>query len=202
MIDATRFDLIQQRHGGYASWAVWAAQSERPKSNMGNLGVLDRFSNPRLLEVLNPGIVMVGLNLSRGKLSEPFRNFHDPTGVANDFKIRFAFRGTEFWGAYMTDVIKGIVQPSSGALRRYLKTRPEVVRDNVKHLRSELQDLGHSRPVILAFGGDAHALLRENLSVSDYSYLVPLTHYSHWISKEAYREAVHRQIAEARHGTA
>jgi hypothetical protein len=202
VIDSTRFDLIRQRHGGYASWAVWATAAERPTSNMGDLRVLDRDANPSLLETLNPGVVMVGLNLSRGDLTEPFRNFHDPRGVAKDFKIRFAFRDTEFWGAYMTDIIKGVVQPSSGELRSYLRTRPEVVQDNVSRFRSELNDLGHSKPLILAFGHGAHRLLKENLSVDDCALLVRLTHYSDQISKEAYREMVHQQILQARHGTA
>ena len=202
MIDSTRFNLIKQRHGAYGSWAVWALPSGAPKSTMGDLQILDEYSNPALLEALNPGVVMVGLNISRGGANEPFRNFHDSGAVANDFKIRYAFRDTGFWGAYMTDVIKEIVEPVSGTLLNYLRKNPEVVGDHVKILRSELLDLGCPHPVILAFGGAAHNLLKENLCVDDYSLLVPLTHYSHRISKEKYRDTVHRQILHARQGTA
>jgi hypothetical protein len=193
---------MKQRHGAHGSWAVWALPSGAPKSNMGDLQILDEYANPQLLETLNPGVVMVGLNISRGDLNEPFRNFHDPSAVANDFKIRYAFRDTDFWGAYMTDVIKDIVQPASGKLLNHLREKPEVVRDQVKVLRSELQDLGHPCPLILAFGRAAHTLLKENLCVSDYSLLVPLTHYSHRNSKEEYKDIVHRQILHARQGTA
>ncbi|HYN07354.1 MAG TPA: hypothetical protein VES67_08195 [Vicinamibacterales bacterium] len=195
MIDATRFHLIKRRHGAYGSWAVWAPPSGTPKSNMGNLDVLDEHSNRALLETLNPAVVMVGLNISRGfLLKEPFRNFHDPSGVANDFKIRYAFRDTSFWGAYMTDIIKGFVEPVSGKLLNHLRRHPEIVRDHVKSLRDELLDLGHPTPLILAFGGAAYALLREGLRGSDYSRLVALTHYSHRISKEKYRATVHEEI--------
>jgi hypothetical protein len=202
VIDSTRFHLIKRRHGACGSWAVWAPPSGAPKSNMGDLQILNEHANPALLETLNPRVVMVGLNISRGGANEPFRNFHDPSPVANDFKIRYAFRDTGFWGAYMTDVIKGVVEPVSGTLLNYLRKNPVVVRDHVKILRSELLDLGCPQPVILAFGGAAHALLKENLSVDDYSLLVPLTHYSHRISKEKYRDTVHRQILHARQGTA
>jgi hypothetical protein len=202
VIDAARFDLIKRKHGAYASWAVWAPPSGAPKTNMGNLEVLDEKANPTLLETLNPGVVMVALNFSRGIPSEPFRNFHDPSASANDFKIRYAFRDTRFWGAYMTDIIKGFVEPVSGILLTYLRRHPEVVSDHVRALRTELLDLSHSKPLILAFGGAAYALLVKNLCADGYSFLVPLTHYSHRISKEKYRDKVHHEILGAQKGTA
>jgi hypothetical protein len=169
---------------------------------MGNLQVLDERANPALLETLNPSVVMIGLNISRGFPDEPFRNFHDPSAAANDFKIRYAFSDTSLWGAYMTDVIKGFVEPVSGKLLDYLRGHSDVVRDHMAALRAELLDLGHPRPTILAFGGATHALLDQNLRADDYSLLVPLTHYSHRISKEKYRETVHQQLRYARPGTA
>src|SRR5262245_50964860 len=141
-MDATRFDLIRRKHGAYASWAVWEPPSDGPKSRIDDLGVLDEQANPALLETLNPGVVMIGFNISRA-LDEPFSNFHDPSARAYDFKIRYAFSGTGFWGAYMTDVIKNFVEPVSGNLFAYLKGHPDVVHKHVAALREELLDLGH-----------------------------------------------------------
>ncbi|MGE0363993.1 MAG: hypothetical protein AB7H93_16005 [Vicinamibacterales bacterium] len=202
MIDAALFDLIKRKHGAYGSWAVWAPATSTPKSNMGDLTVLDETANQNLLETLNPGVVMIGLNISRGFPDEPFRNFHDPGPTANDFKIRYAFHDTVFWGAYMTDVIKGFVEPVSGKLLGYLRTHPQVVVAHVDALRKELLDLGHPKPVILAFGRGVHGLLAENLRAEDFSALVPLTHYSHHISKEDYRRSVHQQLLAAGQATA
>lgn len=201
MIDPTRFELMKRKHGTYGSWAVWAPCSGAPKSNMGNLDVLDEHANPALLNTLNPSVVMVGLNISRG-FHEPFRNFHDPSPSANDFKIRHAFYDTEFWGAYMTDVIKGFVEPVSETLINHLRKNPEVIGDHITTLRAELLDLGSSRPVILAFGSATHALIAANLSTDEYSRLVHLTHYAHRISKEKYRDAISRQILRADLGNA
>lgn len=199
MIDSARLDLIRRKHGAYASWAVWVPPSDAPKSNMGNLDILDERLNPALFETLKPSVVMVGLNVAERSLSgEPFRNFHDPSPIANDFKIRFAFAGTEFWGAYMTDVIKGFPQTNSGRLLDHLKAHPEVISRNLDALGAELADLGHPKPVILAFGSAVYALLQRHLGSDQYSLLVSLIHYSHRISKEDYREAVHRTIANAR----
>jgi hypothetical protein len=50
VIDSTRFNLMKQRHGAYGSWAVWALPSGAPKSNMGDLQILDEYANPALLE--------------------------------------------------------------------------------------------------------------------------------------------------------
>jgi hypothetical protein len=166
----------------------------RRKSDVGDLKVFDQQLNPALLDTLNLCVVMVGLNISRGFADQPFRNFHDPGASANDFKSRYAFAGTSFWGAYMTDIIKGVVEPKSEALVRWLRRNGQAIIEHVTAFRSELSDLGQPRPVILAFGSAAHDLLAENLPASDYAHLVRLTHYSHRVSKEKYRETVHEQL--------
>jgi hypothetical protein len=99
MIDIRHLELIKQKHGGYASWAVWKDVAKKPKSNMGDMTIFDLDSNPALLEVLKTNFIMVGLNISRS-FSEPFRNFHDASATANDFKIRYAFQNTQYSGAY------------------------------------------------------------------------------------------------------
>ena len=76
MIDIEQFEIIKQKHGRYASWAVWADASEKPKSNMGDVS---HFKNESVLSLLKNSVVMVGLNISRPvRVSEPFINFHDP----------------------------------------------------------------------------------------------------------------------------
>jgi hypothetical protein len=194
MIDRQQFELIRLKHGGYASWAVWAAAARGPKSNIDDLSVLDVATTPTTLDVLKNDIIMVGLNISRS-FAERFRNFHDPSPSANDFKIRFAFMNTEYYGAYMTDIIKDVEMVSSAELLKHLRAFPSLLRINVEVFREELRDLGSQRPTILAFGSAAHALIAENISPDEYSSLVRLTHYSHQIGKEKYRSTVLRQIS-------
>ena len=88
MVDRETFDRIKEKHGLYASWAVWAEQDGRPKSNMGDLTVLDPDRNPALLGMLRSNVVMVGLNLSRDQ-PPPFGNFHDAKADGQDYRIRF-----------------------------------------------------------------------------------------------------------------
>ncbi len=195
MIDHEQFELIGRKHGGYASWAVWAAVARGPKSNIDDLSILDVATTPTTLQVLKNDVVMVGLNFSRSvSFDMRFRNFHDSSPSANDFKIRFAFTNTEYYGAYMTDIIKNVPMVNSADLLKHLRAFPSLVRTNVEVFREELRDLGSQRPTILAFGSAAHALIAENISRHEYSSLVRLTHYSHRIGKEKYRETVLEQI--------
>lgn len=164
---------------------------------MDDLKIFDIANNPATLALLNTGAVMVGLNVSRDVSSEfvePFRNFHDANPHANDFKIRYAFTGTPFYGAYMTDIIKNVPMRKSMDLKKYLLTHPDVVPSSVDRFREELEDLRCPRPTILVFGAYAHALLAKNLMADEASRLIGITHYSHRISKEKYREDVLAQI--------
>ena len=106
MISEKKFYFIKEKYQFYSSWAVWAEQGDKPKSNVGDLSVLDPKQNKNLLKTLNPNIILVALNISRGDIAEPFANFHDKSSRATDFKIRYAIKDTPIWGAYMTDIIK------------------------------------------------------------------------------------------------
>jgi hypothetical protein len=102
MISKAVFDLVKQKYGYWSSWAVWAEVGSSPKSNVGDLSV---FDTPNICESLTAEVIFVGLNISRGAIKEPLANFHDKRTEATDFKIRYAFKNTPYWGGYMTDII-------------------------------------------------------------------------------------------------
>ena len=95
MLDRTTFQLMKNKYEFYASWAVWADEGSTPKSNIGDLSVLDPDVNDSLLASLNPNIILVALNISRGDIQYPLANFHDKRSEATDYKLRFALRGTK-----------------------------------------------------------------------------------------------------------
>jgi hypothetical protein len=194
MIDIEQFERIARRHGGYASWAVWATPTRGPKSNVGDLTMFNVAENPTTLQLLKNDIVMVGLNISRS-FAERFRNFHDPSPNANDFKIRHAFTQTPYYGAYMTDIIKDVEMVSSTDLLEHLRAVPSILATSIEVFREELKDLGSRKPTILAFGSAAFRLVAANIPRQEYSSLVRLTHYSHRMGKEQYRDTVLAQIA-------
>jgi len=189
MVTQEQFDTIRRQHGQYASWAVWAPAGDTPTSNIGDTSVLDPRANPGLLSTLNPGVIMLGLNISRPVVG-PLSNFHDKKPQGKDFKIRYAFTGTRFYGAYMTDVLKFFVEVESSKVMSTVRKRPDVLESSAAKLREEFRDLGTARPELIAFGGDAANLARRVLNPADYSRLIKVTHYSHFIGQEDYRNEV------------
>jgi len=94
----------------------------------------------------------------------------------------------------MTDVIKFLEEVDSKRLMKHLKEHPETIQHNLGTFREEMHDLNATAPVILAFGRNTHEILGANLNKNEYHKLIKLTHYSHRIGKEAYKEAVFKEI--------
>jgi hypothetical protein len=187
MISSARFLDIKGKHGHYASWAIWRESSGKPKDGVGDPTIFETSERGDLLKQLNPGIVLVGLNISR-PIKAPFGNFHDPRPGAMAYKIRYALKGTPLWGAYMTDIIKDFEEKTSGNVIGYLRKSKQFERDNIEAFKAELKDLGVSAPTLIAFGRGAFEILNRHLG-QDYG-IWRLPHYSNYISKEAYRGQV------------
>ena len=189
MITEEEYNSISDKYGYVCSWAYWAEADEKPKSNISNMEVFDLNKNLQLLHTLHTDIVMVALNFSREVAFEkPFMNFHDANPHGQDYKIRYAFRDTEFYGAYMTDIIKNFPMLNSKDVLSHLKKNPEVVQSQIDSFREELKFIKSNKPTILAFGKDTFNILNKGLLVTEYTHLIQITHYSHHISKEKYRE--------------
>ena len=187
MITREEFDFIKDKYAHCASWAIWSDEDEKPKSNIGDLTILDPDSNKNLLSQLNPDVVLLGLNISRG-IKIPFANFHDMRPEATDYKIRFAFRGSPYWGGYMTDIIKDFEQKISGEVISYLRKNKPFEEENIQTFRQELIDIGATDPTLIAFGKITHDILKRNFKKEFKILKVP--HYANYTSKERYREQV------------
>ena len=196
MIDKKTFNKIKKTYGDCASWAIWKEVGETPKSNMEDLNILDPQQNPNLLSELKPNVVFVGLNTSKDISGlEPFSNFHPTNPFANDYKTRYALKGTELWGGYMTDIIKKHEELHSLSVVKHLRKYPEVVDENIETFRKELKDLGTKNPTIIAFGNAAHSILTRHLK--DEYKILKVYHYSYFrINKERYREHVKTVVSE------
>jgi len=189
MITREKFDFIKEKYGLYASWAVWANEDiGKPKSNTGDLTVLDPEINDKLLNQLNPDVVLVALNISRGAITDKLANFHDNRPEDTAFKIRFALRDSPYWGGYMTDIIKDFEQKESGKMMSYLRDNKAVEQKNIEFFRQELKDIGAENPTVIAFGNDVFNILKRNFEQEFKILKVP--HYADFINKENYREQV------------
>lgn len=191
MISIETFIEIRKCFGHFASWAVWAEEGEKPKDNIHDLSVFDPDKNRTLLETLHGNAILLGLNISR-RIERPFGNFHDPRPMATDFKIRHALKDTNYWGSYMTDIIKDFEEKSSGKMMSFLRTNKDFERENIQKLQQEIGLLGYANPVLAVFGRDAETIARRNLG--NEFQIVRIPHYANYISKEDYRAEVCAQL--------
>lgn len=192
MIDKETYLKIARKHGYYASWAIWAKQGNKPKSNIGDLSIFNINSNPQLLSVLNPNVIMVGLNFSRDISGENFANFHDKRSKAQDYKIRYAFKDTKYYGAYMTDIIKDIEEVISGKVMSFLKENPQFVKQNISIFKQEIRDLKSENPTIVAFGDHSYSILNKHLK--NIYKIIKVYHYSMRIGMDNYRKSIQKII--------
>jgi len=180
------YNIIKEKYGTLSSWALW----KEPEDFRSKLGMEDIsfFENPseKTLELLNPNIVLVGLNISE-KILRTFGNFHPDKTTAQDFKTRFALQGSMFWGAYMTDIIKSYEEKISGNLMKYLTTNKHFEKENVTKFEQELLDIGSHNPILIAFGNDSYTILKRNLKDKYTLYKVP--HYSAFVKLDSLRLA-------------
>jgi len=180
------YNKIKEKYGNISSWALWTEHTDnKSKSGMGDITF---FENPShiTLDLLNPNIVLVGLNISE-KITRVFGNFHPDKSSAQDYKTRFAVQGTMFWGAYMTDIIKSYEEKISCNLMKYLSNNKDFEKENVKMFEQELLDIGSQNTIIVAFGNDSFNILKRNLKDKYKIYKVP--HYSAFIQLDSFRLA-------------
>ena len=188
LVNLDTFEKIKNKYGDCGSWAIWAEPGDKPKSNIGDLSVLDPNINKELLSQLKPEYVFVGLNFSSIDEIVPFANFHSSSPKAQDFKIRYALNNTDYWGSYMTDIIKNFEEKKSNKMMDVLNEDKYLESRNIEIFLEEINSLGVLNKKIIAFGGDAYKILERNLK-GNYN-IEKVTHYSHFISKENYRYEV------------
>lgn len=187
MISKDRYELLTFKYGRQSSWAIWSDQEDKPKSGMDDLSL---FDNEEILKYLNPNIVLVALNLSVNIKFKPWENFHGKNGEV--YKLRYALKGTPLWGGYMTDIIKGHVDPSATGMMKYIDDNPQMLFENVRSFEEELNHLGGNNPRLVALGNDVFKLLTNNLG-SKY-HIKKITHYGYKVSKEIYKRKVWQEL--------
>ena len=177
---------IKDKYGHLCSFALWQQIDISQKAKFG-IGDISHFDDLENLNIKR-NIILVGLNLSgKGSIDNPFQNFHSAYCYGNDYKIRYAIQDTMFSGAYMTDIIKDYEEVMSGKVITYLKSNPDVEKENIKSFEIELKDIGATNPIIIAFGSDCFKIL----SKLKYKYNIhKVPHFAYQgTTKEKLREA-------------
>jgi hypothetical protein len=186
MITRERFDLIKKNWGKIASWAVWEGPYDRSKLNVDDLTL---FEDEKILNILNPEVILVGLNISRDDLKgkPAFANFHSDYKYAQEYKLRYVLYGTPFWGRYLTDIIKNYPQIDSQSVKQDLQLNPQIERESIEEFEREIQDLGAKNPIIVALGEQVHEILSRNIQ---HHKVIQIPHFSARREIEKYKKEV------------
>ena len=94
----------------------------------------------------------------------------------------------------MTDIIKDFPEKESHNVVSYLRKNKSLVEKNIVSFEEELRDIGALNPTIIGFGNDSFNILKKNLG-SKYN-IIKAMHYSHYVSKEKYREHIKQVIGD------
>ncbi|MDD9709730.1 hypothetical protein PVW53_20910 [Seohaeicola sp. SP36] len=179
---------ISENYGWCSSWAVWAAEGEKPKSNIGDLTIFDFAAHPDIRKVLHSDYVAVGLNVSGGREFPTFSNFHSPNPRGQDYKLRYAFRNTPMWGCYLTDILKNFPEVSSFKVAEFIRENPSALQPHFDSFKEEVRLLGAENSIFLGLGRLATQLIKKALP--DDAKIVQIRHYSDYINREKYRAEV------------
>jgi hypothetical protein len=167
-ITQVQFRTLRERYAHRSSWALWREQ--RPGRNtadgIDDLTIFDEANNP--WDNLNPQFIFVGLNPANDEATvERFSMFHSRRQGAQDYRLRYALRGTAFWGGYCTDVFPDTIERNCGRVledfNQQCQNDPDSAQCRLTAFLSELEavericELGH-RPLLIAMGGsdDTH----------------------------------------------
>src|SRR5438105_4020841 len=146
-MDRTVFEQLENKYAQHASWAVWNSRDLEDTSVI-----------RENLRDLKTSVVMVALNISR-ELPSAWRNFHSRDHAR---KLMYAFNQSPYRGAYMTDIIKAYVEPSSARLQKQLVSGQLHVLSHVETFYDEMKDLGaNNHTLFILFGGDVTKLFNE-----------------------------------------
>lgn len=143
---------------------------------------------------------MVGLNVSRA-VAKHWLNFHSRDHAR---KLMFAFNGSPYRGAYMTDIIKGEIEANSGRMSARIRKGNIDVQKHIDTFCAEMHDVGvQQHDLFILFGGDVTQVFTKHLART-YPNYVSCPHYSMYgkgYSDAEWVEKTWRIVEEHHRGT-
>jgi len=192
MIDVKRYNNLKEKYGHVSSWTIWREPGSTPKSNTDDMSI---FEDENITNELNDEFVFVALNGAGNhgvQEDKVWKNFHSSYPYQNDYKLRYALMNTDFWGSYITDIIKECHESNSKKVVSYFRDHPDEIERHIHLFKEELNYLSDENPILIALGNDSFNILNDNLS-SEYK-IYKIMHYFARINKEDYKKEVWKEL--------
>ena len=190
MVSRKVFDKLKELYGTTSSWTIWAEPVNGNWKTKDAVSDMTPFKEEdELIGSLNGDYIFVALNPAVHNLLHPqsvWENFHsNDSRRSQDYKLRYALYGTDYWGSFITDLYVDIHDTNSGsAMGMVTNARTRAAIDDLCYIRELLG--GHA--TIIALGGKTYTVLKKNLPEG--VLLKKIMHYSNYINPEKYRENV------------
>ena len=188
MIEIERYNKLKEKYGHVSSWTIWREEGKTPKSNTDDMSI---FEDEDICDKLNDKYVFVALNWSSThgvQEDKPWKNFHSSYRYQNDYKLRYVLWETQFWGSYITDIIKEYPELNSKKVVNEIQKGNIKIEDHINKFKEELNCLSDEKPILIAVGNDSFNILYDNLH-EEYD-IHKITHYAARIKKKDYKEEV------------
>ena len=188
MIEIERYNKLKEKYGHVSSWTIWREKGKKAKSNTDGMTI---FEDEDICYKLNDKYVFVALNWSGThgvQEDKPWKNFHSSYSSQNDYRLRYVLCETQFWGSYITDIIKEYPELDSKKVVREIRKGNIKIEDHINKFKEELKILSDERPILIALGNYSFNILQDNLQ--DEYELYKITHYSHFKNLEDYKKEV------------
>jgi hypothetical protein len=174
------FKKLSSTYGKYAGWAIWNYSRSRDIER--STSIIDDN-----IALLNSRNVIVGLNVS-APIDILWSNFR---GGTHDRKLKYAFNDT-IRGSYITDLYKGIVNPSSVELDKYISKNPDILQENVQFFLEEMKSIRLSMESRFIILGVENGILARHFNKHFQRHFLsnPVVYYRHYSSRGTDKEWV------------
>ncbi len=168
-----------------SSWLLW--DDDNPKGLSWTKEELD----------INDKYVFVALNASF-KTPDEWGSFH--SGRRGDKNIYFVFKGTDYEGSYITDLIKykdsngcsDVFEDSdSKTVFQTVMDNHEIYNRNISIFEKEMESI-NNKSTVLAFGNDVYMMLKFNPNINKKYKIIKLPHFSSRMGYKKYRKEVNK----------
>jgi hypothetical protein len=185
-LDRAQYETLKGKYGKFASWLIY-------DDDYGNHQKNHELIENSVEKILNPKYVFCGLNAAR-KTLRVWEAFHCKYRGGKGKLLRDTFNASPvFKGAYVTDLIKGHVNPNLKEVREKIKRKQINLDKHFLKFRQEMDDLrlNGRYPKVYAFGNDVRDLLSKSYSVE------LIVHYSAFgLSRKKFRCDIRKKEQE------
>lgn len=197
MINWKTYEKLRDEFGYTSSWTIWDVPGNGNWKSKDGIGDLKSFVNEEeLIKELNPNFIFVGLNpAAHDSAAHPVKhweNFHSGDKKrSQDYKLRYALLGSEYWGSFITDIFTGIVDTNSS--RTMKKATPSATIESINNILKIRELLGGTATVV-AIGVKSYSILKSKLPQG--IKLKKITHYAAFVNIDNYKEKVLSQLKQ------